>query len=174
MLKGLSWAVIVCVAALLSACNTQNTLSPGTGNPGVNSPISGVQQIQPPAQQIDARVAVAPVVGTTVTAASELARRLSTDAQARGLKFVPSDESGATHILKGYFSAFGEDGKTTVVFVWDLLDPQGNRLHRIQGQETVAANGGADPWSVVPPETMQAIADRTIDALVPWFTRSSG
>jgi hypothetical protein len=107
-------------------------------------------------------------------AASELARRLSTDAQARGLKFVPSDESGATHILKGYFSAFGEDGKTTVVFVWDLLDPQGNRLHRIQGQETVAANGGADPWSVVPPETMQAIADRTIDALVPWFTRSSG
>jgi len=173
MLRRLSWAVVLSASAFLAGCNTENTLSPGTGASTVTPPAAG-QQSQLPVRQIDARITVAPVVGTTVPAATELARRLSADAAARGLTFIPSDEGGATHILKGYFSAFSENGNTTVVFVWDLLDPQGNRLHRIQGQETVAADGGSDAWSVVPPETMQTIADRTVDALVQWFTASNG
>ncbi|RVJ21088.1 hypothetical protein CN184_17025, partial [Sinorhizobium medicae] len=71
------------------------------------------------------------------------------------------------HILKGYFSALNDGGKTTVVYVWDILDGGGNRLHRIQGQDTVA-NTAADPWSAVPAETMEAIGNETIDAYLEW------
>lgn len=166
-------AVVLTASMFLAGCNTETALRTDQGAAGKGSPEIAVPQNQPAAKQIDARITVAPVVGTTVAAATELAHRLSADAAARGLKFIPSDEGGATHILKGYFSAFSEGGNTTVVFVWDLLDPQGNRLHRIQGQETVAGSGGDDPWLVVPPETMQRIADRTVDSLVEWFTASS-
>lgn len=174
MLRRLSWVALLLACALLAGCNTEATLQPQAQPPGNALPELGAppgQALQMP-QQSGARISVAPVVGTTVEAATELAHRLSADADARGLKLMPSDEPGATHILKGYFSAFSENRKTTVVYVWDLLDPRGNRLHRIQGQETVAANGGKNPWSVVPPETMQRIADRTVDSLIEWFTAS--
>lgn len=175
MLRWLSWpAIAVATSLMLAGCNTEATLQPQAPAPGQSLPGIGVVPGQPSqvSRQIDARIGVAPVVGTTVEAATELAHRLSADADARGLKLIPVNEPGATHILKGYFSAFSENGKTIVVYVWDLLDPQGNRLHRIQGQETVAADGGKNAWSVVPPETMQRIADTTVDSLIAWFTAS--
>ena len=45
----------------------------------------------------------------------------------------------ATHVLKGYFSAMTEGKETTVIYVWDVYDPAGNRLHRIQGQQKAPA-----------------------------------
>ena len=89
---------------------------------------------------------------------SELAKR----ARERGIGIAGSGGTGATHMLKGYFSAMTDGGSTTVIYVWDVLDPAGNRLHRIQGQAQ-GADGSGDGWSAVPPATMQAIADRTID-----------
>ena len=92
----------------------------------------------------------------------------------RGLTLVPNTENNYTHVLKGYFSAFSENGKTTVVYVWDVLDPSGNRLHRIQGQEAVAVDGGSDAWAAVPPEAMERIADRSVDSLALWIVGAAG
>jgi hypothetical protein len=63
-------------------------------------------------------------------------------------------------MLKGYFSAVTEGKDTTVVYVWDVYDPAGNRLHRINGQmkaPSVASGSGAtdDSWKAVSPATMQ-------------------
>ncbi|KAI1692705.1 hypothetical protein Ddc_23410 [Ditylenchus destructor] len=70
--------------------------------------------------------------------------------------------------MKGYFSVLSEDNQTTVLYVWDVLDASGNRLHRIQGQEKVQG-AAADSWSVVQPATMQAIADRTMQEYSTWL-----
>ncbi|OAP46604.1 hypothetical protein ATB98_14680 [Sinorhizobium saheli] len=114
-----------------------------------------------------------PIIGAPVEAVTPLSKQLGASARAQGLAIKSSKDTTSDHILKGYFSALKEDGKTTVVYVWDILDGSGNRLHRIQGQDTVSSSA-ADPWAAVPPETMQAIASKTIDAYLEWRRARAG
>ncbi|MCG5479624.1 hypothetical protein [Sinorhizobium alkalisoli] len=114
-----------------------------------------------------------PIIGAPVQAVTPLSRQLGASARAEGLAIKSSGDATSDHILKGYFSALQDGGKTTVVYVWDVLDGSGNRLHRIQGQDTVAGSA-AEPWSAVPPETMQAIAERTISAYLEWRRSRAG
>ena len=115
----------------------------------------------------NARVQFAPVIGAAAEAVPSLSSRLTARAAQRGLTITPQTD-GATHIVKGYFSTISDEGGTTVIFVWDVLDPAGNRLHRIQGQEK-ARGGSGEGWVAVTPETMEAIADRTVDELATWL-----
>ena len=54
-----------------------------------------------------------------------------------------------------------------------IVSGRGNRLHRIQGQDTVGSTA-AEPWSAVPPEAMQAIATKTIKAYLDWRQSRAG
>ena len=114
-----------------------------------------------------------PIVGATVGAATPLTERLADRARGRGIGLAGSADPTATHVLKGYFSTLTEGSDTTVVYVWDIYDPSGNRLHRINGQQKAPSNGG-EGWSSVSPETMQAIADTTIDQLAAWLAARPG
>ena len=98
------------------------------------------------------RIQFAPIVGSTVEAVTPLTQRLAERAHERGIGLAGKG-GDATHILKGYFSAISEGGATTVIYVWDVLDPSGNRLHRIQGQ--AKADGRGEGWPAVPPATMK-------------------
>ncbi len=95
-----------------------------------------------------------PIIGAPVQAITPLSKQLGAEARAHGLTIKSSTDASSEHILKGYFSTLKDGDKTTVVYVWDVLDGSGNRLHRIQGQESVPG-GGADLWSGVPATTMQ-------------------
>ncbi|TIT76664.1 MAG: hypothetical protein E5W57_18130, partial [Mesorhizobium sp.] len=90
-------------------------------------------------------------------------------ARQRGVTLVGSTDQTATHVLKGYFSTMTEGKDTTVIYVWDVYDPSGNRLHRINGQQKALSVGSAEGWSSVAPATMQAIADQTIDQFTAWL-----
>jgi hypothetical protein len=114
-----------------------------------------------------------PIIGAPVQAVTPLSKQLGASARAQGLTIKSSGDTTSDHILKGYFSALNDGGKTTVVYVWDVLDGSGNRLHRIQGQDTVTSSA-AEPWSAIPPETMQAIAEKTIDAYLEWRRSQPG
>ncbi|AWI57997.1 hypothetical protein AB395_00002345 [Sinorhizobium fredii CCBAU 45436] len=114
-----------------------------------------------------------PIIGAPVQAVTPLSKQLGASARAQGLTIRSSTDTTSDHILKGYFSALNDGGKTTVVYVWDILDGSGNRLHRIQGQDTVEASA-AEPWSAIPPQTMQAIAEKTIDAYLEWRRSQRG
>ncbi len=85
-----------------------------------------------------------------------------------------SADKSATHALKGYFSTMTEGKDTTVVYVWDVYDPTGNRLHRINGQVTAPSANGAEGWAAVTPATMQSIADSTLDQLTAWLAGQTG
>ncbi|CDZ61239.1 hypothetical protein [Neorhizobium galegae] len=108
-----------------------------------------------------------PIIGAPVQAVTPLSRQLGTQARANGLTIRPSSDSSTEHILKGYFSAFSDSGKVTIVYVWDILDGSGARLHRMQGQESVPGSG-QDPWTSVPASTMETIAAKTIQEYVAW------
>ncbi|PST22527.1 hypothetical protein C7U60_13870 [Mesorhizobium plurifarium] len=114
-----------------------------------------------------------PIIGAPVQAVTPLSKQLGASARSQGLAIKSSTDKTSDHILKGYFSALNDGGKTTVVYVWDILDGSGNRLHRIQGQDSVAKTA-TDPWSAVPAETMEAIASETIDAYLEWRRSSAG
>lgn len=114
-----------------------------------------------------------PIIGAPVEAVTPLSKQLGNEARSHGLTIKSASDTSSQHILKGYFSALKDGEKTTVVYVWDVLDGSGNRLHRIQGQDTVDATA-ANLWSVVPPQTMQTIATRTIAEYLSWRAKNAG
>ena len=115
---------------------------------------------------------LAPIVGATVEAVTPLTERIALKARERGIQLAGGGSTRSTHVLKGYLSAISEGDGTTVIYVWDVLDPHGNRLHRIQGQEKSAARG--EGWASVSSQTMQAIADQTVDQLAAWLSKRTG
>ncbi|TWG61089.1 MULTISPECIES: hypothetical protein [unclassified Aminobacter] len=172
-------SIVICAAALLSACtSSKDVLEPsallGTGGGSAESPAQfpindqTQQQAAPQTAAVasNARIQIEPIIGATEAASRPLASRLSSQASTRGLKLV--SDSSATHILKGYFSAITENGETTVIYVWDVVDPSGTRVHRIQGKSKNVAQGG-EGWASVQVPTMEAIADQTLDELAAWL-----
>ncbi|MGX9576615.1 hypothetical protein [Mesorhizobium sp. f-mel] len=120
------------------------------------------------------RLQVAPIVGASVEAATPLTAELQTRAKQRGITLAGSAGQTPTHVLKGYFSTMSEGKDTTVIYVWDVYDPAGNRLHRINGQQKAPSANGGEGWAAVMPETMQAIADQTIDQFATWLGGQAG
>ncbi|WP_422371175.1 hypothetical protein [Hoeflea sp.] len=137
---------------------------PSTGQPPAASSGGAVL----PAGQIRGRIRFMPVIGAPVNAVTPLSRQLAVEARNRGLAILSAADTGGDHVLKGYFSAETFDGRTTVFYVWDVLDTSGARLHRIQGQEAFADGGRGDPWASVPADVMERIAARSIADYVAW------
>lgn len=137
-----------------------------TGATSVFEP-SAMLSPRPSSPARDVSVQFAPVVGAPETAANVLSQQLLARAGEVGLTLVPVGQTGNL-AMRGYFSAFSEGGQTTVVYVWDVVDPAGNRVHRIQGQETTPTTQ-VEGWPSVSDAAMQAIAVQTVDQLVAWL-----
>ncbi len=120
-----------------------------------------------------ATVRFLPIIGAPVQAVTPLSRQLGAEARSHGLSIKSSNDSSSAFILKGYLSAFSDSGKVTVVYVWDVLDGAGARLHRIQGQESVPSEA-QDPWAGVPASVMQQIASKTITEFSSWRDARGG
>lgn len=133
---------------------------------------AGQPQAQAIAPATDARIRFAPMVGAPEQASTPLASQLASSAGARGITLVDAGAADAL-VMKGYFSAIADPGETTVIYVWDVMDAGGNRVHRIQGQAK-SPGGSADGWSSVRPATMEAIADQTVEQLAAWLVSRQG
>lgn len=167
----------------ISACSTSEALDPRAllGSKPAASPAPPQTASTPlipaatgPVANSTLRMEFAPLVGATLAAATPLSRRLAQMAPQRGIEIVSGATAPGDYVVKGYLSAIGEGNDTIVIFVWDVVDANGARLHRIQGQERVAAKAGADPWQSVPSATMEQIADRTIAEIASWSASRTG
>ncbi|WP_159950334.1 hypothetical protein [Rhizobium sp. 18065] len=114
-----------------------------------------------------------PIIGAPVQAVTPLSRQLGAEARAHGLTIKSANDPASEHILKGYFSAFADGSNVTIVYVWDILDASGGRLHRIQGQESLPS-GAKDPWASVPASVMQQIATKSVAQYVAWKNAQTG
>ncbi len=121
---------------------------------GVRSPARGGAS--------SAQVQFLPLIGVPQSKAELLARALSDSAAKSGVTIRPAAETKTNLRLKGYFSAFNDGKKTTLVYVWDVLDANDQRTHRIQGQETVPGKAD-DPWAVVDSKVLDAVAQKTLN-----------
>ncbi|MEK1888643.1 MAG: hypothetical protein AAAB35_13960 [Phyllobacterium sp.] len=136
---------------------------------GAPVPTAATTTANAPGAARTAKLRFAPIVGAPIAAATPLSQRLSALAKEKGIVLGTAADTDNTHIMKGYFSALPDGNQTTIIYVWDVLDPAGTRLHRIQGQEKVPG-GGADPWSTVPAKTMEGIADKAIQGYLAWVS----
>ncbi|TDH34365.1 hypothetical protein E2A64_17000 [Pseudohoeflea suaedae] len=155
------------LALLVAGCNqTEQAITPTAAD---------VEQAQSAARAVgagDVSVRFTPIIGAPIEAITPLSRQFAKEAQARGIPIQASGEQAGKHVFKGYLSAFNDGSKTTLVYVWDVLDPAGARLHRIQGQESVEG-AASDAWSIVPPAMMEKIATDVFDAYQSWLDRVS-
>jgi hypothetical protein len=167
-------ASIALMGFILASCNsTESTLSVGGAKPADGAAIAVTPPVTPsPGTQSAAigstRLQFAPIIGAPVEKVTPLSRQLTAAAKARGLTIVPSADTSPSQILKGYFSLLNENGKVTVVYVFDVLDNSGNRLHRIQGQESTSASSATASWESVPDALMVKIADATMASFAAW------
>lgn len=154
-----------------AAPSTSSATPPAATAPAASTPSAppASPATLPPAVAGAQRIQLAPIVGATVETVTPLSRRLAARAKERGITLVGTGGGAATLVAKGYFSALSEGRRTTVIYVWDILDPAGNRLHRIQGQKVAPAATGQG-FAAVDDATMEAIADDTIDQLLAWLS----
>ncbi len=167
-------------ASALAACSsTQDVLEPSAIAPpsqGAASTPSAASTTPAPAPTAQnaalvaaARIQFAPIVGASVDAATSLSERLAIRARERGMTLTGGGDTRTTLVLKGYFTPLTEGKQTTTIYVWDVYDPSGNRVHRISGQQKAPSAGG-EGWQSVSPETMRTIADATVDQLAAWLS----
>lgn len=162
--------VAACAAISLAGCtSTEETLAPRPADtPGAAETIfpssTGTR-----VEGAGSSLRFTPVIGAPVSAISPLSKQLAAEAKKRGITVYGSAEPGGDYILKGYLSAESDGTRTTIFFVWDVIDPTGIRLHRIQGQEVVPGKAD-DAWAIVPPEAMARIATRTFDEYEAWLS----
>lgn len=190
-------SMMLLLAGLLAACNSTETAlnvqgtnqqsgqttTPPTGQPSTGQPATGqttaptanpavaTTPTTPPARTASlkpGKLYIAPIIGAPVNVVTPLTHRINDDARAKGVELAGSNGTDAAYVMKGYFSVLSEDNQTTILYVWDVMDASGNRLHRIQGQEKVPG-ASADSWSIVPPSAMQSIADKTMQEYSTWL-----
>ncbi|MCX5495187.1 hypothetical protein OSH11_10760 [Kaistia dalseonensis] len=137
----------------------------GNGAPTVPAP--------PAVPFADAKFSFAPVTGAPASILNNLSAQLGREAFAQHVTLVPAGDPTATYVVKGYLSAVGDSSGTILVYVWDIFDTSGRRVHRISGQET-SSTGSQDPWGGVTQDTTINVARRTIGGIVGWGTAPAG
>lgn len=160
-------------AAPLPSPSPMAPQAPAQPEAAAPAPATGTAPAQSAAIGSAARIQFAPIVGTSVEAATALSARLASRARERGMVLARSNDPATTHMLKGYFTPLKEGKQTTVIYVWDVYDPTGNRIHRISGQQKAASESG-EAWKSVSDATMRTIAESTIDQLADWLAGRSG
>lgn len=178
-------SILLLLTGLLTACNsTESALSVQGSNqqqaqttpttlaqPAATTPTQTTTPATSPTRTASlkpGKLYIAPIIGAPVNVVTPLTHRINDDARAKGVELAGNGGTDAAYVMKGYFSVLSEDNQTTILYVWDVLDASGNRLHRIQGQEKVPG-AAADSWSVVPPSAMQSIADKTMQEYSTWL-----
>lgn len=168
---------ITLAALLLAGCNStesaltvEKSTSPSevAAAPGAAAPAVPSSPAARAAALSATRLQFAPIIGAPVEKITPLSRRLTVRAQEKNLSIFPASEKSVTHILKGYFSLLNESGRITVLYVFDVIDPAGNRLHRISGQEVTRSTAANASWESVPAALMEKIAERTMDEFAVW------
>jgi hypothetical protein len=159
-LKASGWTALFVAAGLLAGCS-----GAGQSLGVLNQPPAGASGAMVPVA--DAKFAFAQVTGAPPEEVSTIADGITEEAKASGLTLVQEGDPSATYLVKGYLSAVGGSSGTVVIYVWDVLDMQGGRLHRISGQENAAGSGG-DPWAGVDDGVLETIARDTVGRLAAW------
>lgn len=133
-------------------------------NDGVNQATAN----QVAALDLGKSVTFLPIEGAPQSAATNLSNSIKSRAQIHGLNLQPSAQTSSEYQIKGYFTALNDGTGTLLVYIWDVLDKNGNRLHRINGRER-SGSTNINPWQAITNKELTAVADITTAKLRSWI-----
>lgn len=113
--------------------------------------------------RIPPTIAIIAMNGVPPDRAGVLADALADEAGQRDIAIVQGNFSDG-YQLAGNFQAVFEGGGVRVIYTWVLTGNTGGELHRINGQELVAAPN-ADPWAGVSDIILKRMASVTAESL---------
>ncbi len=156
----------IVMALALAACSPIEPPRLGAGPPIITPKQIGTLG-KPSVSGPDVVIVLDPLTNAPAQMLFSFEDSLKALAPSRQLKIVSGDDPAATYRLKGYLSAVGDSSSTLMVYVWDVFDAGGTRVHRISGQVT-APGSASDPWAGVTEGLLRQAASETIDALGNW------
>ncbi len=160
-------AALCVLAAGIAACAPVERPRLGSGPP-VLSP-KALRTLGKPAR-VDAVVTFAldPITNAPGEMIYAYEDALKAKAPTRQLKILDAGDPTADYRLKAYLSAVGDYSGGLVLYVVDVFDKSGMRIHRISGQ--IKAGGSKnDPWSTIHGSGVaEDAAQEAIDALGNW------
>ena len=160
--RAIRLAIIVGAGLAVSACmNGMSAKAPSSVPPNASAEPSA-----PPVKAGDARFAFGSITGIPGGYFQSFSAALDRAAAAKKLTVVRGGEP-ATYVIKGYVSAVSDPTETTLVYVFDVVDAGGHRVHRISGKEHGRV-AGADPWSGITGQTVADAAKHAVDSLAEW------
>ncbi|WP_018699425.1 hypothetical protein [Amorphus coralli] len=155
--------IAVAVAGLtLAACGGPSRLSGVVNLPGAD------ETTAEPIPKDEVTVAFEPFTGIPGNIADELAGEIAAAAEVRKITLVKRLGSPATYRVKGFLSAISSDNAANIVYVFDVFDASGKRLHRITGERQAGVYAG-DPWSGVGTAQLSLVATDVIFQLDAWL-----
>ena len=113
----------------------------------------------------------------TVAAAKRLSDAFIDVGDEQNIKIYRGMSDNAKYYIKGYFSVIVDDApeENMVLYVFDVVDKNGLRLHRVQGKYVLnrvltPANDGF--WASITKDGYDAIATETIKQLGVWVANN--
>lgn len=159
--RGRGLAAVIVAAIMVAACGSPKLEGV------VNFPGSGGANVAP-VNKKDITVAFEPFTGIPGNIADTLAQYIAEQARVRSITLVQRVGSPATYRVKGFLSAVSTDNAASVVYVFDVFDASGQRLHRITGSQQASVSVG-DPWSGVRDPSLNLIAVDVMAELNAWL-----
>jgi hypothetical protein len=156
----------LCLPLLSAACMPIEAPRLGAGPPVITPKQIGTLG-KPSTPAADIVFALEPITNAPADMIYAFSDALKAQAPSRQIKLVDAGDSGATYRLKGYLSAVGDSNSTLLVYVWDVFDSSGARIHRVSGQVR-GPGSSADPWAAMSESIVRIAASETIDALGNW------
>jgi hypothetical protein len=160
-------AAVFCLAALIVACSPVEGPRLGSGPP-VLSPKTLKTLSKPAPVAAEVGFSLDPITNAPGEMVYAYEDTLKEKAATRQLKILASNDPSANYRLTIYLSAVGDYSGTLMIYVVDIFDKTGTRIHRVSGQIT-AGGSLSDPWANIKDTgvVVQA-AQETIDALGNW------
>ena len=114
-----------------------------------------------------------PLKGIPQTAQTKLSKQLYGSAGKYDVNLLNQNQPRSNYGLTGYFTALNDGSGTLLIYVWDIVDRNGKRLHRINGQER---SGGTspDPWRSIDDKQLTDVADHTMQSVQTWIASRKG
>ncbi|WP_099864528.1 hypothetical protein [Pararhizobium haloflavum] len=124
--------------------------------------LAGLSEAEPSLKSSEqASVRFAPIIGAPLSASDPLTAGLRAAASRQNIAIRSFADETSDHVLKGYMAVDTSGEGTTVIYVWDVFDESGQRLHRIHGT-TETIDTGDEGWEAISSDQFREIAERTL------------
>jgi hypothetical protein len=159
------------------AAPADTTVTPPTPTPApsaaaMTTSAAGATAATPLVKAAPIPISIAPVTGTPGAMRYSMEDALKKYAASRNFIVVPAEDPTVVYRLKGRVTAVGDTSGGLLVYVWDVMDAAGTRVHRVAGQQVAGATQ-ADPWAGVTGINIDNAAREIIDGLADWVRGQS-